>query len=258
MENQPLLSVIMPIYNAEKYLEHSISDVLGQTFQDLELILVNDGSTDASSQVCQSYADKDKRVVFINFQQNKGVCSARNEAIKKARGKYLTFMDADDQLDRKAYRSVFDFIGDFDPQVIVFGAQEIYTDRNGIIRRTQHRVLPQQFFRDQESLRRYVITLEASTLYGYLWNKFYNTEYVKNNNIYMKDYKIASDFFYNCDYFMHIETMAVLNYAPYHYYRRLEPSITSGYFDDFFYDTGGPSQSSIRAISLLELIFGHR
>jgi glycosyltransferase involved in cell wall biosynthesis len=234
MENQPLLSVIMPVYNAEQYLNHSVSDVLNQTFRNLELILVNDGSQDNSAQLCQSFASEDKRVVFLNFDENRGVCAVRNDAIKQTRGKYLTFMDADDRLHRNAYQTVIDSIGEFHPQVAVFGAQEIYTDRNGAVRSTQTRTLPQHFFQDRESLRCYVITLETSTLYGYLWNKFYDAEYLKDNRIYMKDYKIASDFFYNRDYFMDIETMAVLDFAPYHYYRRLETGLTSGYFLDFF------------------------
>ena len=98
----------MPIYNAEKYLKESIRSVLSQTFSDLELILVNDGSTDNSLSLCIDYAKSDERIKVIN-QKNAGVSAARNKGIVYARGEYLTFLDSDDALLpdflQKAYQS---------------------------------------------------------------------------------------------------------------------------------------------------------
>lgn len=96
-ETQPKVSVIVPVYNVEKYLNRCINSILNQTFKDFELILVNDGSTDNSTMICQKFASKDKRVKVIN-KSNEGVSSARNEGLRIALGEWIYFCDADDEL----------------------------------------------------------------------------------------------------------------------------------------------------------------
>ena len=93
----PLLSVIVPVYNVEKYLSRCIDSILSQTFTDFELILVDDGSPDNCGSICDEYAKKDKRIIVIH-QQNRGVSSARNKGLDIARGEYVTFVDSDDQI----------------------------------------------------------------------------------------------------------------------------------------------------------------
>ena len=91
----PKISVIVPVYNKEKYLNRCIESILGQTFVDFELILIDDGSTDNSGKICDEYAESDLRVVVIH-KENAGVCSARNDGINKAVGDYIVFIDGDD------------------------------------------------------------------------------------------------------------------------------------------------------------------
>ena len=93
----PYISVIVPIYNAEKYLDRCFSTKLGQTFTDFELILVDDGSTDGSGEICDRLAQSDARVRVIH-KPNGGVSSARNVGIDKSRGKKIVFVDADDDI----------------------------------------------------------------------------------------------------------------------------------------------------------------
>lgn len=90
-----LVSIIIPIYNAEKYIQHCISSVLVQTYTNIEIILVNDGSTDNSLNICQKLQKQDKRIKIIN-QENKGASIARLEGIKQSKGEYLSFVDSDD------------------------------------------------------------------------------------------------------------------------------------------------------------------
>lgn len=97
MAESPYISVIVPIYNAEKYLREAIESVINQTYQNWELILVNDGSTDSSPEICDEYARKDTRICCINTT-GQGVCYARNNGIENSRGEYIFFMDADDIL----------------------------------------------------------------------------------------------------------------------------------------------------------------
>lgn len=95
MNKVPVISVIMPVYNAEKYLGEAIQSILDQTFRDLEFIIINDGSTDKSLNIINGYARKDDRVVVID-RENRGIVATLNEGIESAKGKYIARMDADD------------------------------------------------------------------------------------------------------------------------------------------------------------------
>lgn len=93
----PVLSIIVPVYNVEQYLPRCIDSILGQTFQDFELILVDDGSPDRCGEICDEYTKKDNRIIVIH-QENKGVSTARNRGLDKAKGNYIMFIDPDDSL----------------------------------------------------------------------------------------------------------------------------------------------------------------
>ncbi|WP_278686731.1 glycosyltransferase family 2 protein [Alistipes finegoldii] len=95
-EQTPLISVIMPLYNAERFVGESIENVLRQTVGDFELIVIDDASTDASAEIARAYAAKDDRIVLMHNELNSGAARTRNRALDAARGKFITFMDADD------------------------------------------------------------------------------------------------------------------------------------------------------------------
>jgi glycosyltransferase involved in cell wall biosynthesis len=97
MNRKPLVSVIIPVYNTEKYIRQCVDSVINQTYKNLEIILVDDGSTDNSTQICDCYAARDERVSVIH-KENGGVASARNAGIKRINGDYFTFVDSDDYL----------------------------------------------------------------------------------------------------------------------------------------------------------------
>lgn len=106
-KKEPLLSVIVPVYNTEKYLEECLDSILGQTFKNFEIIIVDDGSTDGSGKICDGYAQKDKRVHVIH-KTNGGLVSARKEGITAARGKYISYVDSDDWIDKNRYREMYE------------------------------------------------------------------------------------------------------------------------------------------------------
>ena len=93
--NEPLISVIVPVYNVEKYLRTCVDSILVQSYSALEVILIDDGSTDGSPQICDQYAQQDPRIQVIH-QKNAGLSAARNAGIDICRGEYLTFIDSDD------------------------------------------------------------------------------------------------------------------------------------------------------------------
>ncbi|MDQ0206792.1 glycosyltransferase family 2 protein [Alkalicoccobacillus murimartini] len=93
---EPLVSVITPVYNSERFLGETIQSIMNQTYPNWELILVDDGSTDESMKIAKSFADKDSRISVVQLQTNNGAAGARNEGINQARGKYAAFLDSDD------------------------------------------------------------------------------------------------------------------------------------------------------------------
>ena len=94
----PEISIIIPIYNAEEYLEECLKSVQNQNFEDYEVLMINDGSSDSSMSICQHFQQSDDRFILVN-QENSGVCSARNHGLRISRGKYISFVDADDKID---------------------------------------------------------------------------------------------------------------------------------------------------------------
>ena len=92
----PLVSVIMPVYNGEKYLAEAIDSILGQSFTDFEFLIVDDGSQDNSAEIIRSYEKRDRRIRFIQLERNMGAAAARNRGIAAATGKFITMMDCDD------------------------------------------------------------------------------------------------------------------------------------------------------------------
>ena len=102
----PQLSVIVPVYNAIDYLRRCTNSILNQTFKDLELILVDDCSKDESYKLCQAIAQSDNRVVVYKREKNGGIFAARNSGIELAKGRYITFVDNDDWLDREMYENL--------------------------------------------------------------------------------------------------------------------------------------------------------
>lgn len=109
MINEPIISVIMPVYNAEKYLDESIQSILNQTFNNFEFIIINDGSTDKSFEIIEKYKNQEERIILIN-RENKGLIASLNEGIKLSKGKYIARMDADDISLPERFRKQLDII----------------------------------------------------------------------------------------------------------------------------------------------------
>ena len=98
MDNRVLISIIVPVYNVEKYLAECLDSLINQTYQYIEIICVNDGSVDNSKSILEEYASKDYRIKIIN-QNNQGLSAARNPGMREASGKYIMFVDSDDWID---------------------------------------------------------------------------------------------------------------------------------------------------------------
>ena len=118
MEGLPLISIIIPVYNVNEYLEKCLCSVCGQTYKNLEIIVVDDGSTDGSGEICDMFAETDSRIKVIH-QVNKGQSCARNEGLTIARGEYIGFVDSDDWIDPDMYEFLYHLLVDNDADISV-------------------------------------------------------------------------------------------------------------------------------------------
>ena len=111
------VSVIVPVYNGDEYIESCIKNILNQTLKDIELILVNDGSKDNTLNICKKYADFNSRIVLIN-QENQGVSSARNKGIDISKGDYICFIDCDDKIDNDYLEKLYNIANEKNVQFV--------------------------------------------------------------------------------------------------------------------------------------------
>lgn len=181
----PFISVIIPIYNKDKDLERCIDSVLAQTCSDFEVILINDGSTDASQDICNRYAQKDSRVTAF-YKMNGGVSSARNLGLRHAKGTWVTFIDSDDWVSPSYLEHLIDHVtNDVD---LVFSYATIYYS-NGQFKSIS---FPSKRISSDEI----ELALIENELHGYTspWSKLYRMEIVKRLNLnFIEDMHIGED-----------------------------------------------------------------
>jgi glycosyltransferase involved in cell wall biosynthesis len=122
------ISVIIPIYNVEKYLSVCLESVINQTYQNLEIILVDDGSTDACPKICDDYATKDNRIKLIH-KKNGGLSDARNIGVKHATGDLISFVDSDDVLSLYFYEKLINILEENDADIVECGFRKFYNEK---------------------------------------------------------------------------------------------------------------------------------
>lgn len=127
----PIISIIVPVYNVEEYLEECITSILHQEFSEFELILVDDGSTDRSGSLCNEYAKKDERIAVIH-QKNAGLSEARNTGIQAAKGSFISFLDSDDFIHPAMYQLLYQNVEESDSDISVCDFQYIYSHKQAI------------------------------------------------------------------------------------------------------------------------------
>ena len=201
-----IVSIIVPVYNAEKYLDRCITSVVNQTFPDLELILVNDGSRDNSLEICKRYAETDNRIIIID-KLNGGVSSARNAGIERARGTYISFLDSDDYLDL-SFLEDFSIISGID--FYAQGSTNEYNDRP-----TEYNSLQKSGQTDLSSFLERIITTE---LISTPWAKLYSRAIILNHNLrFNQKHSYAEDRLFNIEYLHLCKSFFISTATGYHY-----------------------------------------
>lgn len=220
---EALISVIMPVYNAEKRLEMSINSVLNQTYQQLELILIDDGSTDSSAMICDLYARADKRVMVVH-QENARVSAARNRGIQLATGEYLSFIDADDTIDPETYAVVMKQFTDRSIDMVIYGMQFDYY-KNQKLQKRHIKSIEKNYCFNVKNINAHFSYLSDQNYFLSSCNKVIKSTIIKDNQIvFEKEMSILEDFKFVLDVLEKSKKVCVLDGAWYHYYHDLNAS----------------------------------
>lgn len=194
MKKNPLVSIIIPIYNGENYIDKSLNTILNQTYKNIEVILIDDESKDNSSKILQEYSKKYKFIKVIT-QKNSGQAIARNNGIKKSTGDYITFVDQDDYIDLDYIETLVKNIGNND--ILITGYNRV--DENDKI---LYQKIPQN---------------EEWSKYKYCssWSKLYSNSFIKKHNIEFGKYKIGEDVYFLLYACSKTDKVKILSYSGY-------------------------------------------
>lgn len=210
----PKFSIIIPVYNAEKYLSTCLESVIRQNENDFEVIIVNDGSTDCSYQICEKYAFIDNRIILVN-QSNAGVSAARNKGIEMAQGTYITFIDADDWINPDYLTVLENTYPDSD--LLFFG--NIHHHQDG----TSHAYSPGNRIAYEQKEREELLLQMAKNdcwyeFYGYTWNKRFKREIIEKNHIrFQEGLSLREDELFTDFYVRHASSISSIDQCIYNY-----------------------------------------
>ena len=235
----PLISILVPVYNVENYLAQCLNSLLNQTYDNLEIICVNDGSTDGSLQILKEFEEKDARIILID-KNNEGVSRARNTALRKASGDFLMFVDADDWVEKETCKSALDIQQRTEADVVlwpyisehkqtsvskkIFSEDEIIFEEDEVKERLHRRFVGLV----NEELR----YPEKADALSPVWGKLYRRELISDQGIEFVDLKeigTYEDGLFNLEAFYHVKKAVYVQKFFYHYRRTNVSSETSGY-----------------------------
>ena len=234
--NQPLVSIILPVYNAQNHLARCVGSICAQTYRNIEIIILNDGSKDQSLPVCEEFRQKDPRILLVD-KANSGVSDTRNLGLKLASGKYVEFVDSDDYLDpdfterlvAAAEENEADFVIAPYKMVIPAGASkpeqvlDKIQDELGVMSVArppevrEYGFLPAGVY-DKDTFALRLMDKPASYFYSVLWNKLYRRDILTGNDIqFVSEMRWAEDLVFNMQYIQYAETFVSIDKAGYYY-----------------------------------------
>lgn len=234
--NQPLVSIILPVYNAQNHLARCVGSICAQTYRNIEIIILNDGSKDQSLPVCEEFRQKDPRILLVD-KANSGVSDTRNLGLKLASGKYVEFVDSDDHLDpdfterlvAAAEENEADFVIAPYKMVIPAGASkpeqvlDKIQDELGVMSVArppevrEYGFLPAGVY-DKDTFALRLMDKPASYFYSVLWNKLYRRDILTGNDIqFVSEMRWAEDLVFNLRYIQYAERFVAIDKPGYYY-----------------------------------------
>jgi len=223
---KPLISVIIPVYNCEKYIAICINSILCQSYRNFELIVINDGSSDKSLEIINSF--NDKRISVIN-KKNEGVSKARNIGIDLSSGDYLYFVDSDDYLDINILNSFVDILNKYNPDLIMCGFySEVGNEKPDIFN------YKEKYYGTKREFKKDIVSLYDKHLLYNVWNKLFKKQLIIDNNLEFENIYYVEDNLFCQNYLKCCNSFYNINNCLYHYIRERENSITTGYVHNMY------------------------
>ena len=235
MTEKPLVSVIVPIYNAQDHIARCVESIRRQTYQNLEILLLNDGSKDVSLEVCRMYAKVDPRIVLID-KANSGVAATRNMGLREAKGKYLQFVDADDTIQPYATELLVRHAEESGADLVIAHYNRISPPKP----RAEGSQRPERPTRVQtfgflmegpmtkEEFAAGLMQEPASFYYGVMWNKLYRREIIMAHDIRCdEEFTWSEDMLFNLSYIRYADSFYAIRTPLYYYSRRRKHSLSA-------------------------------
>lgn len=218
------ISIIMPVYNKEKYLYKSIKSILNQTYENFELIIVNDGSTDNSSSICHKFEQEDSRIKIIDIENN-GVSNARNIGIKNANGQYIQFIDADDYIDKYILEDLVNLSEKYNTDIIITEIKKVDLKSN----KSKEILLPFSGLKSIDDMMDNFAQVQKETgIYGCVSNKFIRKSIIDEYGLkFDKRLWLAEDLDFYLELYKYVTNVYFCNKAYYYYVQEAENSSTT-------------------------------
>lgn len=219
------LSIIVPIYNADKYLAECLDSILNQIFTDYELILVNDGSTDNSINICRNYQMKDSRIIVIE-KENGGVSSARNLGLSKAKGEYIGFVDSDDYIDERMYSELYNAANQNQADIVI--CKRVIPNKQ---QNYGHGYPRNKIFTFENNDKDWKELYYNGDIETFVTNKIFKKDFILNNNIKFEKYGLFEDRLFLADLYLENPRLFYID-APLYFYRVVKNSGVRRYCAD--------------------------
>lgn len=225
------VSVIVPIYNGEKYIDRCCKSLLSQTYKNTEFILVDDGSVDNTPQMCDSYAQKDERFVVIH-QENRGLSAARNAGTDRATGDYIVYFDVDDEISPLLIEDNIKLALEHDADVVMYCFLYDNLDTGERI----ENCIDEGFAGDNvQFFNNFLIRTIDHEVFNAPWNKLYKLKFIRDNDLrFLPEYPIYEDIIFAARMLKVAKKIVVNNNCYYTYYVRSSGSLISKYVDGYF------------------------
>lgn len=226
------VSIIVPVYNSKKYLKNAIDCLINQTLKDIEIILVDDGSTDGSSKICDDIASEDSRVIVKHLENNKGLCNARNVGIKCASSKYITFMDNDDEVDKTTCEENYNLMEKYNLDMIKFGRKGIVLN-NGKIEKEGIRSFEDKIL-EKEDLQKEKINLFYDDVFNCIWDGFFRKDIMVEFDTSLK--MGGEDYLFGLEIYPKLNKIMLRSKVYYYHFIRRGVSTSTKYNDNLVED----------------------
>lgn len=232
IEVRDIVSIIVPVYNVEKYIEQCLQSIFNQSYKNIEVIIVNDGSTDNSKSIIKKFCNKYKNIIYIE-QKNQGLSMARNRGLKEAKGNYIAFVDSDDYIDRNYIQDMYNEAIEKDSDIVICGYSKVCD--NGTVIENDLCGGKKQGLYSGKDVAEAMLDIEIK---GYAWNKLYKNNYNFRESMKFEKDKKIEDYYPVFRTIVSSQKVSIIKKSLYNY-RQRETSIVNNsnnqLVNDFFY-----------------------